>query len=149
MNLFKRTNAPVLKSNRPQDPFSLMNEMMNNMWTEGSYGKDFSPSVEVKETKTDYSVIAELAGMNKEDIDVHFENNTLYLKGEKKYEKKSNEDEKVQYTERYYGSFMRNIPFADEIDTQKIDADFKNGLLTIKLAKKPIDRSYTSKITVK
>ena len=149
MNLFKRNAAPVLKSNRPQDPFSLMNEIMNNMWTEGSYGKDFSPSVEVKETKNDYAVVAELAGMNKEDIDVHFENNTLYLKGEKKYEKKSNEDEKVQYSERYYGSFMRTIPFAEEIDAQKIDANFKDGLLTIKLAKKPFDRAYANKITVK
>lgn len=149
MNLFKRNNTPALRSNRPQDPFALMNELMSNIWSEGNTVKEFSPSIEVKESKTDYRVMAELPGMNKEDVDVHFEGNTLYMKGEKRTHRENNEDERIHYSERYYGSFMRAIPFGDEVDTSKIDAEFNNGVLTVKLTKKPFDKPQTSRISIR
>lgn len=149
MNLFKRNLHSLANPNRPQDPFALMNEMMANFWSDNRLVKDYSPSVEVKETKTDYSVTAELAGLSKEDVEIEFENNSLCLKGEKKYERENNTDEKIHYTERYYGSFTRIIPFVEEVDVQKIDAQFKDGLLSICLPKKPVDKVATGKIAIK
>jgi len=149
MSIFKRT-VPVLRSNRPHDPFAMMNEIMNSMWNEAPSMKEFAPSIEVKETKNDYSVIAELPGMSKEDIDVSFENNILYLRGEKKSQRENKEDEKIHYTERFYGSFMRAIPFGDEIDASKIEADYNSGVLSVKLAKIPVDvKPVASKIPVR
>ncbi len=149
MSIFKRT-VPALRSNRPHDPFAMMNEIMNSMWNEPPSMKEFTPSIEVKETKNDYSVIAELPGMSKEDIDVSFENNTLYIRGEKKSQRENKEDEKVHYTERFYGSFMRSIPFGDEIDAGKIEADYNSGVLSVKLAKIPVDvKPVASKIPVR
>lgn len=152
MSIFKRT-VPALRSNRPHDPFALMNEIMSSMWSDNpssSMMKEFAPSIEVKETKNDYSVIAEIPGMAKEDIDVSFENNTLYLKGEKKSHRENKDDERVHYSERFYGSFMRAIPFGDEIDAGKIEADYNNGVLSVKLAKVPVDvKPAASKIPVR
>lgn len=149
MNLFRKNSAPALRSNRPQDPFALMNELMSNMWSEGNVAKEFSPSIEVKETKNDYCVVAELPGMTREDIDVQFDNNVLYVKGEKRSQRENNEDERIHYSERFYGSFMRSIPFGDEVDSDKIDAQFKDGVLSVKLTKKPLDKPKSSQITIR
>lgn len=149
MNIFNR-NTPALKTNRPQDPFAVMNEMMKTMWNEGTNVEAFSPSVEVNETKNEYRVTAELPGMTKDNIDVQFEGNTLYLKGEKDMSRENTDDERLHYTERSYGSFTRVIPFGEEVDADKIEADFKNGVLALKLVKKPIDKkSQNSRITIR
>ena len=146
---FLTSNVPMLRSNRPQDPFAVMNEMLKTMWHEGSTNDAFSPCVEVNESKTEYRVSAELPGLAKENVDVQFEGNTLYLKGEKEIHREKNEDEKTHYSERSFGSFMRAIPFGEEVDANKIEADFKNGVLSIRLLKRPMDKkNISSRISI-
>ncbi len=92
----------------------------------------FAPRVDIVENKDDYLMHVEIPGMNREDIKVRVEDKVLTISGERK----KSEDEKSNYVrqERIHGKFARSFTLADEIDTEKISADYKNGILTIKLA---------------
>jgi HSP20 family protein len=74
--------------------------------------------------------------MNEKEIDLKLEGNTLTIKGERKME---NEDKKNNYhrVESYYGSFSRSFRLPDTVDYEKIKAEYKNGVLTIKMPHKP------------
>jgi HSP20 family protein len=75
---------------------------------------------------------AELPDMSREDIDITVDNGTLTLKGEKKL---SNEvkDEQYHRIERHYGSFSRSFSLPQTVDTTKVGADYRNGVLTVRL----------------
>lgn len=91
------------------------------------------PATDIFETDThDLVVRAELPGMNREDIEVSVENNTLVLKGEKKFDNEVKE-ENYRRIERTYGTFHRSFTLPNTVDTGKIAAEFKNGVLTVKL----------------
>ena len=86
------------------------------------------PPVDVYETEGhDLMVKAELAGMTREDIEITVENGTLVLKGQKKF------DEHYRRIERNYGQFFRSFTLPNTVDTSKVAADYKNGILTVKL----------------
>jgi HSP20 family protein len=80
----------------------------------------------------DLVVRAELPGMTREDIEVIVENNTLILKGDKKFESEVKE-ENYRRIERSYGNFHRSFTLPSTVDTSKVGAEFKNGVLTVKL----------------
>ena len=94
----------------------------------------WSPAVDVKESDEEIEVSAELPGLDKENIDVSATDGVLTLKGEKKYEKES-EDEDVHRTERAYGSFSRAFTLPAEVKADEISAEYKDGVLTVKLPK--------------
>ena len=99
-----------------------------------SWGK--APAVDVVEKEKAYEIAAELPGLAESDIDVKFSDGVLSIKGEKKEEKE--EKKKDSYlSERRYGSFQRSFRVPDGIDTDKIAANFKNGVLTVTLPKTP------------
>lgn len=89
---------------------------------------------EVVETDESIIVRLEVPGMEKEDCNITIEGNTLYLTGEKRF---SRESEEGQYhiMERAYGSFQRAIPLAHNVDSEKAEASYKNGVLTVRLPK--------------
>ena len=107
----------------------------------------FNPDVNIKETDDAYVVEAELAGLNRDDIDIEMRPDQLILKGEKKSFK---EDEKDNYyhMERKFGSFYRSIPLDVEVDESKCQAAFKDGLLTITLPKKAEQKAKSKKINI-
>ena len=108
----------------------------------------FSPKVDVKESEKDIRVTAELPGMNDKDIDVSLSKDALTIRGEKKEEK---EDKGKDYyrMERSYGSFARTVPLPAEIDTDKVKAEFKKGVLTVTVPKTAKAMRETKKISVK
>jgi HSP20 family protein len=108
----------------------------------------FRPRVDVTETDKEIKVAAELPGMDEKDIEVLLQNDMLTIKGEKKEEK---EDKAKDYykMERTYGSFSRTIPLPIEVQTDKIEAKFKNGLLSITLPKTAKAVEEKKKIEVK
>ena len=108
---------------------------------------DWNPSVDVSETKTEYKVKAELPGLGNEDVELTFQDNTLFLKGEKKIENKE-EREDFHYQETSYGSFQRAIPFNAKVDDNKISANFDKGVLTISLGKAEDVVEKTRKISI-
>ena len=108
----------------------------------------FTPHVDVSETDKEIKVSAELPGMDEKDIDVSLTRDTLTIKGEKKEEK---EDKGKDYykMERSYGTFTRSIPLPAEVDTDKVQATFKKGVLEITLPKSAKAIQETKKIPIK
>jgi len=93
----------------------------------------WTPAVDIFETEAhDLVLKAELPGMNREDIEVTVENNTLILKGQKKFEAEVKE-ENYRRIERAYGQFHRSFTLPNTVNTGKVSADYRNGVLTVKL----------------
>jgi HSP20 family protein len=96
--------------------------------------RKFSPSIDVSETAKQVNIKAELPGMEADDIDLEVRDEMVLIRGEKKSEREQ-KDEQFYRLERSYGSFQRSIPLPAEIDVDKAKANFKNGVLSIKLPK--------------
>jgi HSP20 family protein len=93
----------------------------------------WTPTVDIFETENhDLVLKAELPGMTREDIDVTVENGTLVLKGQKKLDDTVKE-EHYRRIERSYGQFYRTFTLPNTVDASKVAADYKNGILTVKL----------------
>lgn len=92
------------------------------------------PAVDVFEEKDEFVVKAELPGMTKDDIQVNIAEHLLTIKGEKKKEEKTEEKDYYR-SERTYGAFARSIPLPTEVNPEKVNATFKNGVLEIRLPK--------------
>lgn len=105
------------------------------------------PSVDVKETEKAVEVTAELPGVDQKDVHVTYASGVLTIKGEKKAEKEESK-EGYQLSERSYGSFMRSMSI-DDVDADRIEASFANGVLKITLAKSPSAKAKTKTIEIK
>ena len=93
----------------------------------------WTPAVDIYETDShDLVLKAELPGMSRDDIEVTVENSTLVLKGTKKFDSEVKE-ESYRRIERTYGTFHRSFTLPNTVDASKVTADFKNGVLTVKL----------------
>ncbi|MCO4781454.1 MAG: Hsp20/alpha crystallin family protein [Candidatus Cloacimonetes bacterium] len=93
---------------------------------------DWMPVVDINETDEDFLVKAELPGVAKEDVKISIDNNILLIKGEKKVE---SEDQKKHYYECSYGSFVRSFTLPQMVKIDEIKADYKNGVLNLKIPK--------------
>jgi HSP20 family protein len=93
----------------------------------------WTPAVDIFETDNhDLVLKAELPGMAREDVEVSVENGTLVLKGQKTFDTEVKE-EHYRRVERSYGQFYRSFTLPNTVDTSKVAADYKNGILTVKL----------------
>jgi HSP20 family protein len=98
-----------------------------------SFRGSWAPAVDIYETEShDLVIKAELPGMTREDIEVTVENSTLVLKGTKKFDSEIKE-EHYRRIERTYGTFNRSFTLPNTVDATKVSADYKNGVLTVKL----------------
>jgi len=102
------------------------NELMRGAW---------SPSVDIYENKDQIVLEAELPGMRPEDVDISIENNVLTIHGERKFEKKDEQDN-FHRVERSYGSFTRSFTLPPTVTSDNVDASFDNGVLRLSLAKR-------------
>jgi len=96
----------------------------------------FAPSFEVKETKDALVLKADLPGVKNEDLDVSVHGNVLTIGGKREQEIKKDE-EQYHMVERSFGSFMRSFTLPDGIDAKSLDAELKDGVLTVTLPKGP------------
>jgi len=106
------------------------------------------PAVDVTQTDKGYEITAELPGMEERDIDVKLANGILTIRGEKRDEK---EEKKNDYyvRERSFGSFERSFQVPENVDTDKVSASFKKGVLTVMLPKSAEAQKAEKKIEVK
>jgi HSP20 family protein len=119
-------------------PFGLMNGFLGASW----------PTADVSETDKAIEVVIELPGMDEKDIDVSVSDDAITIRGEKKSE--TEKKEKGFYlSERKFGSFHRSIPLPASVDKDKVDAQFKKGVLTITLPKTPDAQDKVKKIQVR
>jgi HSP20 family protein len=96
----------------------------------------WAPAIDVFEKEDKFVVKAELPGMKEEDIDISVVGDTLTIKGERKAESEV-EEEDYYYCERSYGSFSRSIDIPSNVDAQKIEANYNDGVLEVSLPKTP------------
>jgi HSP20 family protein len=138
----------------------LIEDFGNGFWRSPFRGLDVAPSrnieaslsaapaVDVSETDKAYEITAELPGMDEKNVEVKLANGVLTIKGEKRDEK---EEKRKDYymRERSFGSFQRSFQVPDGVDADKIEANFKNGILTVTLPKSPEAQKAEKKIAVK
>lgn len=121
------------------DPFRDFGFATSNAWM---------PAVDIYQTG-DHEVVlkAELPDMNKEDIDINIENFVLTIKGEKKFNNEVKE-EQFHHVERRFGSFSRSFSLPQTVDTGKVAAEYKNGVLTVRIPLREEARPRTIKVDV-
>src|SRR5580704_12886024 len=107
----------------------------------------WAPAVDIYETENELVVKADLPDLQDKDIDVRVENNTLTIRGERKFEKDVNEDNYLRI-ERAYGSFMRSFSLPNTVSSENIRADYRNGVLTLHMAKREESKPKQIKISV-
>ena len=107
-----------------------------------------TPDVDVTETESELRITAELPGMEEKDVEIELSGSQLTLRGEKQEER---EETKKDYhlSERRYGAFRRVLQVPETVDVEKIDAEMKNGVLTVILPKTAEAKSKARKISVK
>ena len=98
--------------------------------------RSWSPSVDIYEDENTLFLSAELPGIDEDSIEIKIEDNTLSLKGERKFEKETKKENYFRI-ERSYGSFCRSFSLPNYVDHEKIKAENENGLLKITIPKKP------------
>jgi HSP20 family protein len=107
----------------------------------------WAPSVDIYETEHELVVKADLPDMEEKDLDVRVENNVLTIRGERKFEKQVNQDNYLRM-ERAYGSFCRSFSLGNTVDTDKIKAEYKNGVLTVRVPKREEAKPKQIKVSV-
>ena len=105
------------------------------------------PLVDITEDDKEYLIKAELPEVKKDDVKVTVENGVLTISGERKFEKEE-KDRRYHRIERAYGSFTRSFSVPDDADDAKVGAEFKDGVLTVRLAKSEKARPKSIEVKV-
>ncbi|HAM33516.1 MAG TPA: Hsp20/alpha crystallin family protein [Deltaproteobacteria bacterium] len=126
-------------------PFSLMEAPWWTRWP--ALAGEVSPTADIYEEGGDIVVKAEVPGMKKEEIHVDINEKTITISGEKKKEEKVEKKDYVRH-ERVYGSFVRTFGLPAEVQTDKAQATFKDGVLEVRVPKTAEAASRTRKVTV-
>jgi HSP20 family protein len=138
------------------DPFrevQTLQNRMNALFRDFSEGESatttasFIPAVDVYEDEKKVVLKLEVPGIDEKDLDVSVENNTLTVKGERKFEKEEKE-ENFHRIERRYGSFHRAFTLPSTVDTENIGASYNAGVLKLELKKKPEAQPKQIKVNV-
>jgi len=132
---------------RNWEPLNLLREFDDSFFNRES-SVPWSPKVNISENKAGYVITAELPGVKKEDINIDLAHNTLTLKGEKKFEKRDEEGDYLRI-ESGYGKFSRSFNISDDVDINKADASFKDGILKVELKKKEETKPDQVKLEIK
>lgn len=129
------------------DPFRLLTDVYLRDEDLSARG-NWVPPVDIFETAgRDLVIKVELPDVNREDVEVTVENNTLTLRGEKKVPADVKEDQ-FRRVERRYGTFSRSFTLPTTVDAAKVSADYKNGVLTVKLPFKEEAKPRTINVEV-
>src|ERR1700726_3161219 len=143
---------PFRDSSVMQDRMNRMNRLFRESYSpEGPEDAltttTFAPPVDIYEDEHNIILKLEVPGIDEKDIDVRIDNNTLTVHGERKIEKEEKE-ENFRRVERQYGSFTRSFTLPSSVDPQQVSADYNQGVLKIKLAKKADAKPKQIKVNV-
>jgi len=142
--------------NRLDQPFraTTLQEQFNHMFGNGlprnaeeSNLTPWAPAVDIYETENELVVKADLPDVNPQDLDIRVENNILTIRGERKFDSKAHEDNYLRI-ERAYGSFSRSFSLANSVNSESIQADYHNGVLTLSLPKREEAKPKLIKVNV-
>jgi HSP20 family protein len=146
---------------REGDPFMALQREVNRLFDDVFRGFDVPtfgrspaavtgwsagwPNLEVSETEKELRITAEMPGLDEKDVEVLLDDGMLTLRGEKKSE---TEDKSRHFSERFYGRFERQIALGPEVEQNKVEATFKNGVLAITLPKSERAQSKARRIAI-
>ena len=160
-----KETKPAVRRRTEVEPWHLSDvERMFENWFEDFWSRPFprlwrpgfsrlrsialeAPALDVYEQKDELIVKAEIPGLTKDEIDITLEGNTLTIKGEKKKEEEVKEEDYYR-SERTYGAFARSIDLPAAVQTDKVNASFKNGVLEIRLPKTEEAKKNVVKVKV-
>ena len=126
-----------------------LSRVFGNAWDTEPTGT-WSPAVNVEEGADELLLTAELPGLREEDVNVDIENNILTIRGEKREAREEgDEEQKYHVRERRYGSFRRTFTLPRSVQADAIQAEFDDGILTIRLPKAPEAKSRSIEIAAK
>jgi len=124
----------------------LFSESPDRTGEEGSLSA-WAPAVDIYETEHELVVKADLPDMDPKDLDIRVENNVLTIRGERKFEKKVNEDNYLR-VERAYGTFSRSFTLANSVNADAIKAEYQNGVLALTIPKREEAKPKQIKVNV-
>jgi HSP20 family protein len=136
-----RYQRPDLWSWSPFDQLSSLRDEINRLFELPSTGNGsdvfntWAPSVDLFEDKDHLILKAELPGMKKDQIDVSIHDNAITISGERQSEKKYGEGSEASRSERFFGRFQRTLTLPKKVDSGKIKAAYRDGILTVTLPK--------------
>lgn len=130
-----------------QDQLNRLFESTRGGQADNSALTTWAPSVDIYENENELVIKADLPDVNEKDLDVRVENNTLTVRGERKFEQQVKEENYLR-VERSYGSFSRSFSLPSSVNTEAIKADYKNGVLTVELPKRAESKPKQVKVNV-
>jgi HSP20 family protein len=146
---------PFKRRSAAPSVFSEMDDLVKKMWFDFPFHNlqedmdiSWSPRLDVSETENGLEIVADLPGMEKKDIKVSLEDNLLTIQGERKEEKESKEKQ-YHTIERRSGSFYRALRLPVEVEKDKVEAGFKDGVLTLRLPKSKEAKKKVAQIEIK
>jgi len=139
--------APFTDSEDFPTGVRVFQDTINRLLSDQTATRPWAPTVDIFETENELVLKADVPGVDQKAIDIQIENGTLTLKGERKFER----DEKSKgfhRLERSYGSFVRYFTLPDTVDTEKVKAEYSNGVLTVTLPKKEVAKPKSIRVEV-
>lgn len=151
--------VPDFYRDERSSPFFTLQREMNRLFEDAFRGFDMPtllgrrqgltnmgwPRIEVNETDKEIVVSAEIPGLEEKDVELLLSDGNLIIRGEKKSEV---EDKDRQFSEHFYGRFERQIPLGPDVDEDKVEASFKNGILKVTLPKTERARAKAKRIAI-
>ncbi len=150
-------NALTRQGHRWHDPFDLLNDLQDDfgrlfsptLRTNGANGgRLLTPSLEIHEEENQFTMSIDVPGIDRKNIDISVTGNTLIVKGERSEDVKKKEKGSF-YSERSYGSFQRSIQLPSEVESEKIAANYKDGVLELVIPKSEKAKPKQIKVDVK
>jgi HSP20 family protein len=132
-------------STDPITGLRIFEDTLNRMLSEPRTSRPWSPAVDILETENAIVLKADVPAVDPKDIDIEVQNQTLTVKGQRQFDK-SEASKGFHRIERSFGSFVRSFVVPTSVDTEKVSADYKNGVLTISLPKKEAAKPRQIKI---
>jgi HSP20 family protein len=138
----EQEHLPVRRGSTAQDFFGALRDEMDRMFEQSLQriglpaegGLVLKPSLDISEGKRAYTVRVEIPGVDKGDVTLNVQDDTLTIRGEKRREREES-DESYHCVERSYGAFQRVLTLPDDADPERIDAKFRRGILKITIPK--------------
>lgn len=130
------------------DGFGLPDLGFRKTWDSMARTGLFKPNLDISESDKEYSIAVELPGVDEKNVELELTGNALKIRGEKKQETEK-KDKNYHCMERSYGSFQRVLTLPDDADPDKISAEYKNGIMTITVPRRPELKPGVKKIEIK
>jgi HSP20 family protein len=124
----------------------LFQDSLSRLFSEPA-SRPWSPAVDIYENENELVLKADVPEVDPKNLGIQIENGTLTLKGERKFEEQ-NTGKGFHRVERSYGSFVRAFSLPETIDGEKVKADYKNGVLTVTIAKKEVAKPRTINVEI-